>query len=375
MAAVAKKKLNVTFVDLKAQYASIQDEMNDAILGVVQSTQFILGGEVTKFEEEFAAFCGVKHAVGVDSGTSAIEMALRAFDIGPGDEVITAANTFIATALAISYTGAKVVLVDIDPQTYNIDPSKIETVITARTKAIVPVHLYGQTADMDPILAIARRHHLLVIEDAAQAHGATYKGRPAGSLGDAAAFSFYPGKNLGAYGDGGAVVTNDEAVDHKLRLLRNYGQSKKYHHDMQGFNRRLDTIQAAVLRVKLPYLEGWNAARRAHADRYQELLAGGPVVTPEAAPYAKPVWHLYVIRTEQRDELREFLAERGITAIMHYPVPIHLQPAYAELGYQEGDFPITERYAQEILSLPMFAELTDEEIEYVVEAIKEFHFG
>lgn len=364
-------KKQITFVDLAAQYASIEAEVNEAIAKVLRKTDFILGEDVRKFEEEFAAYCDTKFAVGVDSGTSAIELALRAFDIGAGDEVITAANTFIATALGASYTGARVVLVDIDPQTYNIDPKLIEAAITERTKAIIPVHLYGQPADMEAIMEIANRHNLIVIEDACQAHGATNNGKRAGSLGHAAAFSFYPGKNLGAYGDGGAVVTNDEEAHRKLLLLRNYGQSRKYYHEMQGFNRRLDTIQAAVLRVKLKYLDQWNNARREHADVYEELLGTSAAVTPKEAPFAKSVWHLYVIRTSNRDELRERLAERGITAIMHYPTPIHFQPAYQELGYKKGDFPITEAYADQILSLPMFAELTRDELEYVADAVRE----
>jgi len=297
---ITKKQLQISFVDLGAQYASIQPEIDEAIDRVLKKTDFILGGDVRKFEEEFAAYCTSHYALGVDSGTSAIELALRAFDIGAGDEVITAANTFIATALAISYTGARVVLVDADPNTYTLDVTKLEAAITSRTKAIIPVHLYGQPADMDPIMEIARQHNLIVIEDACQAHGALYKGMRVGSIGHAAAFSFYPGKNLGAYGDGGAVTTNDEAIYRKLDLLHNYGQSRKYYHEMQGFNRRLDTLQAAVLRVKLQPLDSWNDARRAHARRYSELLAGTSVVTPDPADYATPVWHLYVIRSEKR---------------------------------------------------------------------------
>jgi len=340
---VTNTKQSVQFVDLTAQYASIEEEVNAAISRVLHKADFILGDDVRLFEEEFAAYCTTKYAVGLDSGTSALELAMRAYNIGAGDEVITPANTFIATALAISYTGAKVVLVDVDPKTFTLDPSKLAQAITKRTKAIIPVHLYGQTADMDPILDFARRNHLIVIEDACQAHGATYKGKRAGSLGHAAAFSFYPGKNLGAYGDGGGVVTNDEVIYKKLLMLRNYGQTKKYHHEMQGFNRRLDTLQAAVLRVKLKYLDGWNAARREHADQYAELLTGSPVVVPEEPDYAQSIYHLYVIRTQDRDGLKAHLTERGIAAIMHYPLPIHLQPAYQNLGYERGDFPVTEK--------------------------------
>lgn len=369
---IVTEKMQVPFVDLGAQYKSIEDEVNKVMMDVLQRTDFILGKDVSLLEEEFAAYCGVKYAVGVDSGTSALEMALRAYDIGPGDEVITAANTFIATALAISYTGAKVVLVDIDPDTFALDPNKLEAAITERTRAIMPVHLYGHPADMDAIMEIAKRHNLVVIEDAAQAHGAYYKGRRAGSLGHAAAFSFYPGKNMGAYGDGGMVVTDSEEVYQRLLMLRNYGQSRKYHHEMRGFNRRLDTIQAAVLRVKLKYIDQWNESRRNHASRYGELLADVPVIAPEPSDQVEPVWHLYVIRSEERDVLREYLSERGITAIMHYPVPVHLQPAYSDLGYSEGDFPITEKYAQEILSLPMYPELPEDALEYVVETIKTY---
>jgi dTDP-4-amino-4,6-dideoxygalactose transaminase len=362
----------IPFVDLKAQYNSIADEINGAIANVLQRGDFILGQDVRLFEEEFAAWCGVKHAVGVDSGLSALELALRAHDIGPGDEVITAANTFIATALGISATGARPVLVDHDPKTYTIDPNRVEDAITERTRAIMPVHLYGQPADMDPIMDIAERHNLIVIEDAAQAHGSRYKGRRAGSLGHAAGFSFYPGKNLGAYGDGGIVVTNDPKVADSLQMLRNYGQRVKYHHETVGYNHRLDTIQAAILRVKLKYMDQWNAARRDHADQYTELLNVNSVVTPTAADYAEPIWHLYVIRVAYRDELLKYLADHNIYAGMHYPVPIHLQKAYADLGYKPGDFPISEKYAEQILSLPMYPELTPDMIEYVTALVKEF---
>ncbi len=362
----------VPFVDLAAQYAAIAEEINEAILKVVQGTAFILGRDVGLFEEEFAAFCEAEYAIGVDSGTSALELALRAYDIGPGDQVITAANTFIATAFAISYTGARPVFVDVNPHTYNIDISRIEEAITERTKAIVPVHLYGQPADMDPILEIAQQHGFVVIEDACQAHGAKYKGKRVGSLGHAGAFSFYPAKNLGAYGDGGIVVTNDERVAESLRMLRNYGQREKYHHVLRGYNHRLDTLQAAVLRVKLQHLEAWNAARRQHAQRYGELLAHVPVVTPAEADYAESVYHLYVIRVQDRDGLRAYLHGQGIATGIHYPIPIHLQPAYRDLGYERGDFPVTEEYAGQVLSLPMYAELTPGSIEYVAQAIRDF---
>jgi dTDP-4-amino-4,6-dideoxygalactose transaminase len=362
----------VPFVDLSAQYTAIADEMNDAILQVVQDSGFILGRDVGLFEEEFAAFCQAQCAVGVDSGTSALELALRACGIGPGDEVITAANTFIATALAISCTGATPVLVDVDPRTYTMDVSSLERAISTRTRAIIPVHLYGQPADMDPILEIARQRDLIVIEDACQAHGARYKGRRVGSLGHAAAFSFYPAKNLGAYGDGGMVVTNDEQVAESVRMLRNYGQREKYHHVVRGYNRRLDTLQAAVLRVKLQHLDAWNAARRQHARLYGELLAHSPVAVPVEPNYAESVYHLYVIRVEDRDGVSAYLRDKGIATGIHYPIPIHLQPAYRDLGYEEGCFPVTEACAGQILSLPMYAELTPGAVEYVAEAIRDF---
>ncbi len=367
-----KQDIRVPFVDLQAQYRSIQSEIDTAISTVLHETDFILGEEVDRFEEAFAEACQVQHAVGLDSGTSALELALRAFDIGPGDEVITAAHTFIATALAISYTGAKPVLVDVDPQTYTMDPARLEEAITDKTKAVIPVHLYGQPADMDPILEIAHRRNLSVLEDACQAHGATFKGRRVGSLGDAAAFSFYPAKNLGAYGDGGAVVTNDERVAASLRMLRNYGQSKKYVHVSRGYNRRLDTLQAGVLLTKLPYLDEWNAARRKHARAYQRLLADADVTTPMIAEYANPVWHLYVIRSADRNGLQKHLTERGIATGIHYPIPIHFQQAYRDLGYEQGAFPVAEQAADQVLSLPMYAELSSDQVEYVAEAIKEF---
>lgn len=366
------EKLQVPFVDLKVQRAALKDEIDAALEKVMANTAFILGPDVAEFEKNFAAFSEVGHAVGVDSGTSALEMALRAFDIGSGDEVITAANTFIATVLAISYVGATPVLVDIDPETYNINVDLIEDAITERTKAIMPVHLYGQPADMDSIMAIAEKHDLVVIEDAAQAHGARYKGKRAGSIGHAAGFSFYPAKNLGAYGDGGMVVTNDPKIAEKVRHLRNYGQTEKYHHVVQGFNRRLDTMQAAVLRVKLPYLDDWNAARRAAAERYDELLLKAEMQLPVVPDFAEPVWHLYVVRVEDRDAMRAYLSEHGVSTGIHYPIPIHLQPAYEALGYEAGSFPVTEKYAGEILSLPMYPEIPPEYLEYVYSTIKSF---
>jgi dTDP-4-amino-4,6-dideoxygalactose transaminase len=365
------RERDIPFVDLGAQYADIQEEIDAAMANVLRRHDFILGEDVARLEAEFAEFCEAAGAVGVDSGTSALELALRAYGIGAGDEVITAANTFIATALAISYTGAQPVLVDVDPCTYTIDVSSIEAAITPRTKAIIPVHLYGQPADMDPIRLLAERYGLVVIEDACQAHGARYKGQRAGSLGDAAAFSFYPGKNLGAYGDGGMVVSNDPKVLDAVRMLRNYGQREKYHHALVGFNRRLDSLQAAVLRVKLRYLDEWNARRREHAAEYGQRLSPDLCALPYEAPYAESVYHLYVIRVGDRDEVRRVLTEAGVSTGIHYPVPIHMQPCYQSLGYPEGTFPVTERYAQSILSLPMYAEMTSEMIGWVAETIEQ----
>ncbi|NPV87521.1 MAG: DegT/DnrJ/EryC1/StrS family aminotransferase [Anaerolineae bacterium] len=359
----------VPFVDLGAQYNSLREEVLARIEEVLKSSAFILGADVRLFEEEFAAFCEAQHAVGVDSGTSALELALRAFGIGTGDEVIVPANTFIATALAVSYTGAKPVFVEPDPITYNMDVTKLEEAITDKTKAIIPVHLYGQPADMDAILAIARQRSLVVIEDACQAHGARYKGRRTGSMGDAAAFSFYPAKNLGAYGDGGAITTNDAQVAEKIRRLRDYGQSKKYYHDELGYNRRLDTVQAAVLRVKLKYLDSWNEARRQHARLYSQLLEDSCCQIPSVPDYAEPVWHLYVVQVDNRQGLQEYLSSKGISTGIHYPIPIHLQKAYAHLGLKKGAFPVTEELADRILSLPMYAELTRPMVEHVASCI------
>ena len=360
------------FVDLAAQYQSIAQEIDSAIAGVVKRCDFILGHAVEQFEKEFAAYCEAEYAVAVDSGLSGLQLALSAFGIGPGDEVITAANTFIASALGISSAGARPVLADVDPATYNIDVVEIRKAITSRTKAIIPVHLYGRPADMDPILALAREHGLVVIEDACQAHGAKYKGIRAGSLGHAAAFSFYPGKNLGAYGDGGMVVTNNPAIADKLRMLRNYGQREKYHHEVRGFNHRLDTIQAAILRVKLKHLEEWNSSRRLHAQQYAELLRDTELGLPGKSEHTESVWHLYVVRTQRRAELARYLSEAGVSTGIHYPIPIHLQPAYRDLGYSIGQFPVTESLAQQILSLPMYAELPTSAIEYSTSVIHEF---
>ncbi|NJO84075.1 MAG: DegT/DnrJ/EryC1/StrS family aminotransferase [Blastochloris sp.] len=363
----------IPFVDLKAQHAPISAEISEAVHRVIQKTNFILGDEVSLFEEEFAAYCENTYAVGVDSGTAALELAIRAHGLGPGDEIITTANTFIATVFAISHTGATPVLVDVDAQTYTMDVAALERAITPRTKAIVPVQLYGQPADMDAIMELARQHHLIVMEDAAQAHGARYKGKRVGSLAHTSAFSFYPAKNLGCCGDGGAVVTSDAQVANTIKVLRNCGQSEKNYHPLIGHNHRLDTMQAAILRIKLKHIDAWNAGRRQAARRYYELLAGHPgIVAPEEAAYAESVWHLYVVRVEEREALQKYLSEQGISTGIHYPVPIHVQEAYKSLGYPEGSFPITEQYAPQIVSLPMFAELTDEAIQYVVEHILAF---
>lgn len=360
----------VPLLDLTAQYASIKNEIGEAMSRVLERSDFILGEELELFESEFATFCGVRHCIGVDSGLSALELVLRAWRIGPGDEVITAANTFIATAFAISNTGATPILVDVDPLTCNIDPEAVRSAITTRTKALVPVHLYGMPADMDQINSLASKYRLAVLEDACQAHGAKYKGRRAGSLGHAAAFSFYPGKNLGAYGDGGAIVTSDDALAERLRSMRNYGQRAKYVHCDKGFNRRLDTLQAAILRVKLHHLDGWNALRDRHARSYRALLEDSAVTLPGKPSHVEPAWHLYVVRSSRRDFMKAHLEGQGIVTGMHYPTPIHLQAAYADAGYHKGEFPITERLAHEVLSLPMYAELDASSLERTVAAVR-----
>lgn len=362
----------IPFVDLSAQYQNIKEEVDAAIASVIKTTAFILGPEVRQFEEEFAQFCNAKFAIGVDSGTSAIELIMRAYGIGTGDEVIIPANTFIATAYGVSYTGATPVFVEPTAHTYNIDVARIEAAITKRTKAIMPVHLYGQPVDMDPILDIAKKHNLIVVEDACQAHGARYKGKRTGAIGHAAAFSFYPGKNLGAYGDGGAITTNDERIAASLRRMRDYGQSEKYHHTELGYNRRLDSIQAAILRVKLRHLDSWNQARRDHANYYNKLLKGSKYVLPEIPSFAEPIWHLYVLQSENRDSLMKYLSGIGVSTGIHYPIPIHLQGAYENLGHKEGDFPLTERISHKIVSLPMYAEMSNEMIEYVVNGLNSF---
>jgi dTDP-4-amino-4,6-dideoxygalactose transaminase len=359
----------IPFVDLKAQYVSIKTEVNAAIQGVLDSCQFTLGSEVAAFEEEFAAYSRAKFGIGVNTGTSALHLALLAADIGPGDEVITVPFTFVATVSAIHYTGATPVFVDIDPKTFTMDVNAIEAAITKKTKAILPVHLYGQTADMDPILAIAKRHGLVVIEDACQAHGAEYKGRRAGSIGDMGCFSFYPGKNLGAYGEGGMVTTSNPEYTRTIRMLRDWGAEKKYHHVLKGYNFRLEGIQGAVLRVKLRHLERWTEARRTAAGHYNRLLAGSGVPTPAALPDGRHVYHVYAIRTRERQEWQQALQSQGIQTGIHYPIPVHMLPAFADLGYEAGQFPHSEQAANEVLSLPMFPEITQTQCEVVGNAV------
>jgi len=365
--------MQVPFVDLKAQYQNIKPEIDRAIQEVISKTAFILGKAVTDFEEKFARYCETKHCIGVNSGTSALILALRALGIGEGDEVIIPANTFIATAEAISLVGAKPVLVDVEEKSYNLDPQKLEEAITPKTTAVIPVHLYGQPADMDPVLEIAQKRGLFVIEDACQAHGALYKGKKTGSLAVAGCFSFYPGKNLGAYGEGGAVTTNRDEIAEKIRMLRDHGSAKKYHHQIIGNNCRLEGIQGAVLSVKLAHLDEWNEKRRKNADLYREYLRETDVKLPQQMPYATHVYHLFVVRVKQREKLIEFLRGKGVFTGIHYPIPIHLQNAYSFLGYKKGSFPVTEECADEILSLPMFAELTEEQIKYTTDCIKEFY--
>ncbi len=371
-------KLQIPLVDLKRQYSIINEEVDKRVKSVLESGSFILGTEVRRFEGEFAAFCGAEHAIGVSSGTSALSLSLLALGINQGDEVITTPNTFIATAGAISHSGAIPFFVDIDPTTYNMDVSQIESAITSRTRAIIPVHLYGQAAEIDAILEIADKYHLKVVEDACQAHGAEYKGKRVGAFGDVSAFSFYPGKNLGAYGDAGAVVTNNKGLAEKIRLLRDHGSLKKYCHEVIGYNHRLDEIQAAILSIKLKYLDDWNAKRGRNAEIYnqylQELVDEGLVITPKEKGYIKHVYHLYVIQVDEsvRDKLLKHLNANGIGAQIHYPIPIHLQNAYNHLGYKDGNFPVTEKLVKRIVSLPMFPELGEKEIEYITGEIETF---
>ena len=370
--APTKKHMNVPLLDLKAHHAPLRAEFDRAIGEVIDSGAFAGGPFVEKFEADFSAYNNSLFAVGLGSGTEALWLALLACGIGQGDEVITVPTTFMATAEAITFCGARPVFVDVNADTYTMDPAGLEGALSSRTKAIIPVHLFGQPADMDPILEFARRHDLVVIEDAAQAHGAEYKGRKAGTLGDAGCFSFYPGKNLGAFGEGGAVVTDDIELQEKIRVLRDHGQVRKYHHTMIGWNCRMDGIQAAVLRVKLQHLDTGNSLRRAHAGQYNRALQElEDIVTPFEASFARHVYHVYAVRVQERDEVLAFLADKGIQCGVHYPVPIHLQKAYRGLGYEVGDFPNSERTALEFLSLPMFPELTEEQIDMVSVSLRE----
>ena len=361
----------IPIVDLKAQYQSIKGEIDSAVAKVLESGRYVLGEEVASFEREFARYCGSSQAVAVNSGTSALHLSLLAAGVGPGDEVVTVPFTFVATIAAIRYTGAVPVFVDIEPESYTMDVTRLETAITPKTKVILPVHLYGQAADMDPILKLARQHGLTVIEDAAQAHGAEYKGRRVGGLGALGCFSFYPSKNLGACGEGGIVVTGNPEHADVLRRLRDWGQGQKYVHEIKGFNCRMDGLQGAILGVKLRHLEEWTEARQTHARRYDELLSDTPISAPVEMPYNRHVYHIYAIRTPHRDALHEALGAKGIVTGLHYPIPIHMQPAHADLGYTPGDFPVSEQAAHEVLSLPLYPELPESAPGKVTEALME----
>lgn len=361
----------IPFLDIKAQYQSIKGEIDAAVLGVLASGQYVLGEEVLRFEQEFADYCNVKHAIAVNTGTSALHLALLAAGIGPGDEVITVPFTFVATVSAICYTGARPVFVDVEPVTLTMDPAEIEAKITPRTKAIIPVHIYGQMADMDAIKGIADHHRIPVIEDACQAHGAQYKGQRAGSIGMSGCFSFYPGKNLGACGEGGLVVTNNDEQAKTMRMLRDWGQEQRYHHLLKGFNYRMDAIQGAILRVKLRHLEAWTEARRTHARRYSSLLAGSPhLKIPVETAGRRHVYHVYAIRSRDRDGLQRVLSADGVPSGLHYPIPVHLQKAHTDLGYQAGDFPVSEAAAREVLSLPIYPEMPSQHIDQVAAALE-----
>jgi len=365
----------IPFFDLKRQYSGIKPEIDAAITKVLEGGQFVLGEELAAFETEFARYVGAKHAFGVGSGTDALFLSLLGMGVGQGDEVITAANTYIATALTVSHAGAKPVLVDIDEMTFNMDTALLEKAVTERTKAIVPVHLFGLPADMDPIMELAEKHGLKVLGDVAQACGSEYKHRKIGSMADVDAFSFYPTKPLGAYGDGGMVTTNDDDIAEKIRLLRNYGETTKYHHAIKGFNSRLDEMQAAILRVKMKHLDQWIAMRRKNAGAYTEALQGPSVIMPSEPAGYKHVYYLYVVRSKRRDALQEHLASKGVGTMVHYPIPIHMQSAYNDAGWKKGDFPAAERSAEEMISLPMYPELRKDEIGYVTESISEFGRG
>ncbi len=368
--------MKVPFVDLHSQYKFLRSDLLKGVEAVFEKCNFVLGEEVSRLEADFAKYCGSAFGVGVASGTDALHLAVRAAGVGPGDEVLIPANTFIATALAVTYVGAKPIPIDVDAETFLMDVQLIEKAITAKTKAIIPVHLFGRLLDLDPVLEIARRHGLVVIEDAAQAHGAQLNGKRAGARGLLGCFSFYPGKNLGCYGDGGLITTEDPALKARLEALRNYGSPKKYEHPEIGYNSRLDTVQAAILNAKLPHLDAWNAARVAAALHYNQLLAGvGDLVLPRIPQAGAHVFHLYVIRTRKREALLAHLTAKGVGAGIHYPVPIHLHGAYAGLGFKKGDFPVAEQLSQEILSLPMFPELSKPQLHYVTDQLKSFFGG
>ena len=364
--------MNVPFLDLKAAHAELMTSLRDGFERVMDSGWFIQGNELSAFEREFAAYCGTEHCVGVGNGLDALHLILRAYGIGPGDEVIVPTNTFIATWLAVSYAGATLVPVEPDAQTHNLNAKLLEAAVTPRTRAVIAVHLYGQPAEMDAIQVTARKHQLTLIEDAAQAHGASFAGKRAGSLGDAAGFSFYPGKNLGALGDAGTVTTNDAALAKEIRLLRSYGSTQRYQHDLQGYNTRLDEMQAAFLRAKLPHLEQWNERRRDIANRYLAGLQGCGLILPVVLDECAPVWHLFVVRSKQRDSLQKFLKSHGVETLIHYPIAPHLQLAYADRRWPRGTFPVAERLQDEILSLPIYPQLSDEQVAWVIKVCCEF---
>ena len=361
----------IPFVDLRNQYAAIRDEVHTAIQNVLEQCTFASGPAVAAFEAAFAHYCGVRHCIGVNSGTSALHLALIACGVVPGDEVITVPMTFVATTWAISYVGARPVFVDIEPTTYTMDVAQVERAITSRTRALLPVHLYGQMADLSPLRELCEQYGLALIEDAAQAHGAEYHGMRAGSMSQVGCFSFYPGKNLGAYGEGGAITTNDDAIAARVRILRDHAQSAKYRHEEVGFNYRMDGLQGAILGVKLRHLDGWNAARCQAAARYEVLLDDTSLALPREAKGRHSVWHLYVVRHPYRDLLQQALTAAGIGSGLHYPIPVHLQPAYAHLGHCIGDFPVAERVAGECLSLPIYAELREEQQAYIAHTLKQ----
>ncbi len=369
-------EMKIPYLDLQAQYQSIKSEIDTAISKVLDSSSYVLGPSVKEFEEDYASYCGVQHCAGVNNGTNALLLALKALDVGPNDEVITTANTFIATVAAIHHSGAKPVLVDVDPVSRNMDANLLSMALSNKTKVIIPVHLYGRVANMDPILKLAKKYNIHVLEDAAQAQGAIYKGKRSGSIGEIAAFSFYPGKNLGAFGEAGAVTTNDPKLDKAVKMLRDHGSEKKYHHEFPGYNARMDGIQGAVLNVKLKHLDKWNKSRNEVAGWYDEALKGLPITLPsQTTEDEKQVYHVYVIETDQRDKLQKYLAKHEIPTIIHYPIPVHRQNAFDDLCYKKGDFPVTEKLADEILSLPIFPELRQEQVEFVCEKIRAFFNG